>query len=129
MPVHRIKVNSLLLPSLPLPQLNTIRSSLPDLNHLLHRLPTNRTILDLFRADNTGTHMPTIIEQGIHRLAITYLTHLSFLICDFPIRDALAPLLPLLKSPNIFIPRPLFDKDALTVFLVVDPSACVGVAI
>ena len=73
--------------------------------------------------------MPTIIEQGIHRLAVANLTHLSFFVRNFPIRDTLAPLLPLLKTPNVFIPRPLLDKDALTVFLVVGPSARVRVAI
>ena len=96
---------------------------------MLDRLPTNRTNLQLLRALNARTDVPTIIEQGIHTLRITDLTHLALFVGHLPVRRAFAPPLALLIAADVLVAGALFDEDALAVLLVVAPATSVGVAV
>ena len=108
--------------------MQTSLSALVYLHHIDDFLSAHWTNVNLFRTVNTGTNVSTIIEQGILVLAITDLTEIHLLVCDFPVADAFAVSLPIPVATNILIACFALGEGTLTVPLVFDPIARVRIS-
>jgi hypothetical protein len=106
-----------------------IRSGLPDLDHMSHRLSADRADFHLLGALDAGAHVAAVVEERVHALTVTDLTHFSLLVGYLPVGRSLAPALAFLVSANVLVARPFLHKDTLTVSLILRPASHICVAV
>jgi hypothetical protein len=97
-------------------------------HHALNIRPTNGADLNLSSTPGTSAHVPAVVEQRILLSTIADLADIHLLVCNLPVRDALAVSLILLPATNVLVACLVFEEGALAVALALVEGARVSVA-
>jgi hypothetical protein len=104
-------------------------SHVVQLHSAQHPLPTDRTVLHLPCALQTGYHMATVVERCICGVLPADTAQMLFFLRILPVCNTLAELLIVLPAADVGVTSCSFDEGARAVLLVIDPVSVVRIAV